>query len=126
MTGAQDLPLWAAILVSLLLLGGAGITLTGSIGLVRLKSFYERVHAPTIATSVGMFCILLASMVFFTVLQTRLVVHEVLIGFLVVTTTPVTLMLLTRAALHRDRLEGSTEVPPPVGQPQREDQPPAP
>jgi multicomponent K+:H+ antiporter subunit G len=54
-------------------------------------------------------------MIFFSVLQTRLVVHEVLIGIFVVVTTPVTLMLLGRAALHRDRLEGRdpTPTPPP-------------
>ncbi|MDB5370590.1 MAG: monovalent cation/H+ antiporter subunit [Roseomonas sp.] len=111
MTGIVDLPLWAAVPVAVLLLVGAGFTLTGSIGLLRLGSFYERLHAPTLGTSLGVGCILLASMVFFSVLQTRLVVHEVLVGILVVVTTPVTLMLLARAALHRDRLEGDDKVP---------------
>jgi multicomponent K+:H+ antiporter subunit G len=39
------------------------------------------------------------------------VVHEVLIGILIVVTTPVTLMLVGRAALHRDRLENNDAVP---------------
>jgi multicomponent K+:H+ antiporter subunit G len=114
MTEAADLSLWVAVPVALLLLLGAALALTGSIGLLRLGSFYERLHAPTIGTSMGMGCVLLASMIFFTALQTRLVVHEVVIGILVVITTPVTLMLLGRAALHRDRLEGSDEVPKPT------------
>ena len=38
-----------------------------------------------------------------------------LIAMFVTVTTPVTLTLLARAALYRDRSEGSTEVPPPVG-----------
>ncbi|ONG48474.1 cation:proton antiporter [Pseudoroseomonas deserti] len=114
MNGAADLPLAVAIPVAILLVLGAALSLIGSIGLLRLKSFYERVHAPTIGTSYGLGCVLLASMVFFTVLQTRVVVHEILIGILVVITTPVTLMLVTRAALHRDRLEGNPEAPPPV------------
>lgn len=112
MTGAVDLPLWAAVPVALLLLAGAALTLIGSIGLLRLKSFYERVHAPTLGSSLGVGCVLLASMLFFSVLQTRLVVHEVLIGLFVVMTTPVTLMLLARAALYRDRQEGDDRVPP--------------
>jgi multicomponent K+:H+ antiporter subunit G len=111
MIGATELPLPVALIVALLLLAGAGLALTGSIGLLRFGSFYERLHAPTIGTSMGVTCVLLASMVYFSVLQTRLVVHEVLIGVLIVVTTPVTLMLLARAALHRDRLEGSDEVP---------------
>ena len=52
-------------------------------------------------------------MLFFSVLQSRLVLHEVLIAVFMVVTTPVTLMLLARAALYRDRSEGSDEVPPP-------------
>ncbi|HEY4250186.1 MAG TPA: monovalent cation/H(+) antiporter subunit G [Roseomonas sp.] len=112
MTGAADLPLWAAVPVALLLLAGAALALVGSIGLLRMKSFYERVHAPTLGSSLGIGCVLLASMLFFSVLQTRLVIHEVLIGIFVIMTTPVTLMLLARAALYRDRQEGSDQVPP--------------
>ncbi|WP_421992606.1 monovalent cation/H(+) antiporter subunit G [Roseococcus sp.] len=109
---AADLPWYAAVPVALLLLIGAGLTLTGSLGLLRLRGFYERLHAPTLGTSYGMGCILLASAIFFSVLQTRLVIHEVLIAVFVVVTTPVTLMLVARAALHRDRLEQRDPVPP--------------
>jgi multicomponent K+:H+ antiporter subunit G len=111
MTHAANLPLWVALPVALLLLIGAGLALIGSIGLIRLRSFYERVHAPTLGTTLGIGCILLASMLFFSVLQARFVLHEILIAVLMVVTTPVTLMLLARAALYRDQLEGSAEVP---------------
>jgi multicomponent K+:H+ antiporter subunit G len=119
MTHAADLPAWAALSTALLLLLGAGLTLTGSLGLLRLKSFYERVHAPTLGTTLGIGSVLLASMLFFSVLQTRLVVHEVLIAAFMVVTTPVTLMLLARAALYRDRREGRADVPPPPPAPSR-------
>jgi multicomponent K+:H+ antiporter subunit G len=112
MTEAADLPWFAAVPVALLLLIGAGLTLAGSIGVLRLRTFYERLHAPTLGTSYGMGCILIASMIFFSVLQTRIVIHEILIGVFVVLTTPVTLMLVARASLHRDRLEKQEEVPP--------------
>jgi multicomponent K+:H+ antiporter subunit G len=113
MTNAADLPAWAALPTALLLLLGTGLALTGSLGLLRLGSFYERIHAPTLGTTMGISCVLLASMLFFSVLQTRLVLHELLIAVLMVVTTPVTLMLLARAALYRDRREGCDEVPPP-------------
>lgn len=111
MMQAPELPLWAAILIALLLLLGASVTLIGCVGLLRLKSFYQRVHAPTLGATMGMSCILIASMICFSVLQSRLVIHEILIGLFVTLTTPVTLMLLVRAALYRDRVEGRQAVP---------------
>ena len=102
MSHLAAVPLWAAIPAALLLLLGAGLTLVGSIGLVRLPSFYERIHAPTLGTSWGTAGIVLASVIVFSVAEARPVLHEVLIGFFVSVTTPVTLMLLGRAALYRD------------------------
>lgn len=118
MTHAADLPAWAALVTALLLLLGAGLALTGSLGLLRLGSFYERIHAPTLGATLGIGSVLIASMLFFSVLQTRLVLHEVLIAVFMVVTTPVTLMLLARAALYRDRRERSEDVPPPPSPPQ--------
>lgn len=106
------LPIWAALPTALLLLLGAGLAFIGSLGLISLRSFYDRMHAPTLATTLGIGCVLLASMLHFSVLQSRPVLHEILIGIFMVVTTPVTLMLLARAALFRDRREGSDEVPP--------------
>ncbi|WP_421592290.1 monovalent cation/H(+) antiporter subunit G [Shinella sp. M27] len=108
---AADLPSWAALAVAFFLVIGAGLTLIGTIGFVRLPTFYERIHAPTLGTSWGTGGIVMASMIFFTVLSTRPVVHEILIGIFVTVTTPVTLMLLARATLHRDRAEGNPDVP---------------
>jgi multicomponent K+:H+ antiporter subunit G len=112
-THAAELPAWAALAVALLLLLGAGLALVGSFGLLRLRGFYERVHAPTLATTLGIGSVLAASMLFFSLLQSRFVLHEILIAVFMVVTTPVTLMLLTRAALYRDRIEGDQAVPPP-------------
>lgn len=111
MSAAADLPVWAAVIVAVLVLAGASLTLAGTIGLVRLQSFYQRIHAPTLGTSLGAGFVLAASMVYFTVAQARPVLHEVLILVFVVVTTPVTLMLLSRAALYRDRFEGDRNVP---------------
>ena len=112
MIQAPDLPTWAALLVAAFVLTGAGITLVGSLGLLRLRTFYERVHAPTLGTTLGTVFILLGSMVCFSVIQSRPLIHELLIAVFVTITTPVTLMLLARAALYRDRTEGHEVIPP--------------
>jgi multicomponent K+:H+ antiporter subunit G len=118
MSHAAELPLWASVLVAVFLLIGAGLTLIGAFGFYRLGSFYDRLHAPTLGSSWGTAAIVLASMICFTVLQSRPVFHEILIGIFITITTPVTLMLLGRAALYRDRAEGRPEMPamdPPKG-----------
>lgn len=111
MIQAPDLPGWAAVVVGLLLLGGALITLVGTLGLLRLDNFYDRVHAPTLGTTLGSAAVLMASMICFSVLQSRPVVHEILIGLFITMTTPVTLMLLARATIYRDRSEGAEHIP---------------
>lgn len=111
MTPLDSLPLWLAAPVALLLVVGSTLTLLGAFGLVHLKSFYDRIHAPTLGTSWGTAAILLASILAYSWVQERLVVHEIVVGVCVMVTTPVTTMLLGRAALHRDRKEGATGVP---------------
>lgn len=115
-TAVPGLPLWAAIIVSLLVVTGAFFTLVGAIGLLRMRSFYERTHTPTIGSSFGVIMISLASALCFSVLGTRVAVAEGLILLFVTLTMPVTLILLARAALYRDELKGRSMVnrsPPP-------------
>ena len=111
MNAAGTLPAWAALMTALLVLVGAAVTLIGSLGLLRLGNFYARVHAPTLGTTLGAGSILAGSALCFSVLEARPVVHEVLIAVFVTLTTPVTLMLVVRAALYRDRTEGSPNIP---------------
>lgn len=110
----SDVPLWAAIVGSAFLLLGAGLSLVGAFGLVRLTSFYDRLHAPTLATSWGAGGMVMGSMIVFTAAAARPVFHEILIGIFVTVTTPITLMMLGRAALYRDRSELNPGVPPAI------------
>ena len=96
-----------AILVAVLVISGAGLSLLGAIGLVRLSSFYDRVHAPTLGATLGMALILLASWLAFGAGEERWLPRELLIAGFLTVTTPVTLILLARAALFRDRVEKS-------------------
>lgn len=107
MTALSQLPDWAAIVTAVLIVFGATLTLLGAIGLLRFENFYRRVHAPTLGTTLGAGSILIGSMVCFSVLQSRPVVHEILIAVFLTVTTPVTLMFLVRAAYARDRQEGN-------------------
>jgi multicomponent K+:H+ antiporter subunit G len=100
-----EVSILSGTLTAMLLTGGAAITLTGSLGLLRLRSFYERVHAPTLGTTLGTTCVALASIIYFSTLGSRLVVHELLIIVFVTVTTPTSLMVLVRAAVFRDESE---------------------
>lgn len=102
MSSIEVLPWWAAIPVALLLVLGGLITLIGAIGLARLQSFYQRMHGPAITITLGAGCILIASMLYFTVSQSRLVIHELLISIFILMTAPVVAMLIMRAAVYRD------------------------
>lgn len=96
-----QVPLWAAIVIALLVALGSGLTLLGTVGLVQLRSFYDRIHAPTLGTSWGTLGVMLASALLFSIVGDRVIIHEVVIGGLITLTTPVTMMILGRAALFR-------------------------
>ena len=77
-----------------------------------------------LGTSFGTLMILLGSAVYFSVTGQRPAVHEALIFVFVSVTTPVTLMLLARAALYRDRAANSGIVPRPADEDVVESEPP--
>ncbi|CAG9933353.1 monovalent cation/H(+) antiporter subunit G [Candidatus Nitrotoga arctica] len=109
MNEMETIPLWAAaLLVPLLILGGS-IILIGALGLMRLPDFYQRIHGPAITVTLGAGCLLIASMLYFTVLQSRLVLHELLIAVFVLMTAPVVSMLIMRAAVYRDLRAGKRD-----------------
>ena len=102
MNGLHAIPDWAALLVALLLIVGASVVLIGALGLLRLRTFYQRMHGPAITITLGTGCILLASMVYFTATQARPVVHELIIAAFIMATAPVVSMMIMRAAVYRD------------------------
>lgn len=106
MNNIEQIPAWAALPVSLLLILGGIIILTGTLGLMRLPHFYQRIHGPAITVSLGTGCVLLASMLYFSVLQSRPVIHEVVISLFILLTAPVVAMLIMRAAVYRDLRAG--------------------
>ena len=105
------LPLWAEITIAALVLTGATIALLGSWGLLRLKTYFERVHAPSIIATMGCWCIMLGTIVYFSLQGQGLALHALLIALFVAITVPVTNIFLMRAALFRARRAGN-DVPP--------------
>lgn len=98
-----DIPLWAALPAALLLVCGGLLTVVGSLGLLRLKHFYARIHAPTMGSTLGAGCVLMASILTSSAIAGRPVIHELLITLLILITSPVTAMLLMRAARLRSK-----------------------
>jgi multicomponent K+:H+ antiporter subunit G len=104
-----DLPIWIQLLVSLLVLAGGAFALVGAIGLVRLRDFYQRLHGPTKASTLGVGGALLASMVYFGGTGGRVVIHELLITVFVFMTAPIASHLLMKSALALEPLRRPPE-----------------
>ena len=102
MIALDAIPAWAAIPVAVLLIAGGSIIVVGALGLLRLPNFYQRIHGPAITVTIGAGSLLLASMLYFTVAQSRPVVHEVIITLFILLTAPVVSMMIMRAAVYRD------------------------
>jgi len=109
MSDIASLPVWIALPISLLLILGGTIILIGALGLLRLPNFYQRIHGPAITITLGAGCVLVASMIYFSALQSRPVIHELIISVFILMTAPVVAMLIMRAAVYRDLRGGKRD-----------------
>jgi multicomponent K+:H+ antiporter subunit G len=103
-----DLPAWAALPAGILLILGGLLVLLGSLGLVRLPTFYARMHPPTMGATLGTGCVLVASMLVSFAAVGRPVIHELLIALLLAMTTPVSSIALMAAAIARTKSKERT------------------
>lgn len=104
MTDSSQLPLWIEVLTAALLVASSLFALSGALGLVRLKDFFQRMHPPALASTLGAWCVAIASILYFSALKHSLVLHALLIPILLAMTLPITTLLLARAALFRKRM----------------------
>lgn len=109
MNAMTGLPLWADVVVSLLLVVGAAFALVGSWALAKFGSFLKRLHGPSKASTLGVGCVLGASALAFALIG-RGGVHELLVVLFLFATAPVSAHLLVKAAL---KLDPSLRPPPP-------------
>lgn len=110
------LPLWAEITVAALVLMGALVALLGSFGLLRLRNFFERIHAPAIIATLGCWCVMYGALLYFSFRGHGLAVHLLLIAAFIAVTVPITTIFLMRASLFRARQMGKN-VPPSLSTP---------
>lgn len=103
---------WLELIISFLLLSGGTFILIGSIGLVRLRDFYMRLHAPTKATTLGIGTLLLALAIVVSVEESALSVHTLVISLFLSITAPISAHMLAKAALHHKiAMDKSTKNP---------------
>ncbi len=88
------------ILVVFLLVNGIFFVLTGTVGLIRLPDLYNRMHAPTKATTLGVSSIILASIVHFYGPFPLEGLKEILAITFLFMTMPVGGHMLAKAAYH--------------------------
>ena len=104
----------ADAIVAVLLLASGLLVLVAAVGLLRLPDFFSRMHAPSIASTLGAWAAALATVVHFTAHEGTLSLSAWLVPVLLSVTAPVTTMFLARAAVFRSRAAGE-DAPPPLG-----------
>lgn len=93
--------MFVEVILSLLLVTGAAFAFIGSLGLAKLPDFYMRLHGPTKATTLGIGCILGASVIYAATTEQSFTLNELLITLFLFITAPISAHLLAKAALHR-------------------------
>ena len=88
-----------AIALVVLLALGCFFVLVGSVGLLKLSEFYKRLHAPTKASTLGVGCVLAASVGYHAFTGTDPQPRELLITAFLFVTAPISANLMAKAAL---------------------------
>jgi multicomponent K+:H+ antiporter subunit G len=106
---AAELPHWLEVLIGALLILGGVTALLGALGLVRFRSFFTRLHAPTKTSTLGIGGVLLGSMVYLSWISELAVIHQVLIAVFVFMTAPISAHQMAKAML-----DANPEMRPPL------------
>lgn len=89
-----------ADVATIALLGvGCAFVLLGSVSLLKLSSFFHRVHGPTKASTLGVGCILAGSILYHWIHGSGMHPRELLITVFLFLTAPVSAHMMSRAAL---------------------------
>lgn len=89
-------------LIALIIVIGAAFLFVGSFALVKLPDLMRRLHGPTKATTLGIGAMLIASMLYFLLLEGDASVHELLITFFLFLTAPVSAQMIAKAHILRE------------------------
>jgi multicomponent K+:H+ antiporter subunit G len=110
-------PFWVETAVAVLLVSSGIFVVISAIGFLRLPDFFLRMHPPALAYTFGSWCVTLAGCLYFSAIESRVVLYPWLVSILLCMTVPVTTLLLARVALFRRRAAGSASTPPPLTPP---------
>lgn len=88
-----------AIVLLVLLAAGCFFIVVGSLGLVKLSDFFKRLHAPTKASTLGVGCVLAASVGYHMLAGSDPQPRELLITAFLFITAPISAHLMAKAAL---------------------------
>ena len=108
----SGVPAWVEAVTAALIVASGLAAVVASLGFVRLPTFFGRMHPPALASTFGVWAVVLALIVYFSALEGVPVLHAWVIPILLAITVPVTTVLLARAAIFRKRRMGM-DVPPP-------------
>ena len=96
-------PLWVTIPGTVLLMLAGLAIVAGSLGLLRFPDFFTRVHGPALTSTGGAAGVLVTSMLSSAAIAGRPMFHELVIALMLLTTAPVTSIVMLQAALYRNR-----------------------
>lgn len=99
------------VVAALLVLSGIFVVIS-AFGFLCLPDFFLRMHPPALAYTFGSWTVTLASVLYFSALESRVLLHPWVIAILLCISVPVTTLLLARAALFRRRVAGAPDTPP--------------
>ncbi|MEC9483551.1 MAG: Na+/H+ antiporter subunit G [Halomonas sp.] len=88
-------------IIAFFLVAGGVFAFIGSLGLARLKDFYMRLHGPSKTSTLGVGCMLIGSMAYFSLTKHTLSLQELLITIFLFITAPVSAHMLAKSALHQ-------------------------
>lgn len=84
--------------------------LVGSFGMIKMQETMQRLHAPTKATTLGVGGVLIASMLYFGLVEGQLSFHELLITLFLFLTAPISAHFIAKTFLQ-DNLRAK-DLPP--------------
>ncbi len=86
------------IIISILVLLGGLLSLLGAIGIIRFPDVYGRLHAATKSATLGVILIMLATFLYFLIIEQQFVVKVLLTIVFVFLTAPVAGLMMSRSA----------------------------
>jgi len=104
-------PAWVDAVTAVLVAVGGLAALIGSLGVLRLGSFFQRAHAPTLGATLATWSLALATVTQVSFVRGQLFVHAALIAVFIALTAPITTIFLMRAAIFRERVRGARDIP---------------